>query len=139
MKVLILTAGVGSKLGDLTKNMNKAMIKIGKKPVISYIIEQYPIDTEYYVELGYKGDHIREFLNIAYPERDIRYIEVDKYDGDGSSQLYSISKAERYLQEPFICNDCDTICNDIGSMPVTEDFICGYDTKLCDGHTDFNS
>lgn len=140
MKVLILTAGVGSKLGDLTKHMNKAMIKIGKKPVISYIIEQYPIGTEYYIELGYKGDHIKEFLNIAYPDRDITYINVDNYDGEGSSQLYSIKQAEKYLQHPFIMNDCDSICNDMMRIDhIDEDFICGYDTSKLNGHIEYNT
>ena len=140
MKVLILTAGVGSKLGDLTKYMNKAMIKIGKKPVISYIIEQYPSETEYYVELGYQGEHIKEFLSIAYPDRSITYIDVDNYDGKGSSQIYSISCAKEYLQSPFIMNDCDSICKYMTNIDnIDNDFICGYDTSKASGHVEYNT
>ena len=126
MKVFITTAGVGSKLGDLTKYMNKAMIKIGKKPVISYIIEQYPNDYEFVIGLGYKGDHIKQFLQIAYPNRKFVFVTVDNYEHEGSSQIYSMWCCKDYLQEPFIYNDCDSICNNINSvLAFKEDWIGG--------------
>lgn len=126
MKVFITTAGVGSKLGDLTKYMNKAMIKIGKKPVISYIIEQYPDDYEFVIGLGYKGDHIKQFLQIAYPNRKFIFVTVDNYEYEGSSQIYSMWCCKDYLQEPFIYNDCDSICDNINSaLAFKEDWIGG--------------
>ena len=111
MKVFITTSGVGSNLGQLTKYMNKAMIKIGKKPVISYIIDQYPDDVEFVISLGYQSTHIVQYLNLVYPNRKFIFVDVDNYDGPGSSQVYSMNKCKEYLQEPFIYNDCDTICS----------------------------
>ena len=69
MNVLIPSAGIGSRLGHFTKNFNKAMIQVGSKPVISHIIESYPISTKFIIALGYKGSHIKEFLTLAYPKR----------------------------------------------------------------------
>src|SRR5574344_257505 len=100
MKVFITTSGIGSRLLDLTKYTNKSMIKIGKRPVISYIIDSYPEDTEFVISLGYFGDHVRQYLSLAYPNKKIQLVEVDKYDGPGSSQVYSQLQAEKYLQEP---------------------------------------
>lgn len=37
---VILVGGIGSRLGDLTKNYPKPMIHIGKKPFILYLIDQ---------------------------------------------------------------------------------------------------
>jgi choline kinase len=37
--VLVLAAGTGSRLGGLTKNVNKAMLPINNKAIISYIME----------------------------------------------------------------------------------------------------
>ena len=37
-KVCILAAGVGSRVGDVTQNINKALLPINFKAVISYII-----------------------------------------------------------------------------------------------------
>lgn len=132
MKLFITTSGIGSRLLDLTKYTNKSMIKIGKRPVISYIIDSYPKDFDLVISLGYHGDHVKQYLSLAYPDRNITYVEVDKYEGEGTSQVYSQLHAEKYLQEPFIYNDCDTIVENLQSqIPMNFDynFIVGYETN----------
>ena len=76
MLVLIPTAGIGSRLDLHTKNFNKAMIQLGDLPVISRIIESYPINANFIIILGYKGDHIKEFLNLIYPKKKIKFVYV---------------------------------------------------------------
>ena len=71
MKVLIPTAGIGSRLNELTTHYNKALIPIGKRPVISHIIDSYAKDTEFVIALGYKGDYIKQYLELAYPKTKI--------------------------------------------------------------------
>jgi choline kinase len=109
MKVLITTSGVGSRLGELTKFTNKSLIRVGRKPAISYIIETYPSDTEFVITTGYYGDQVKEFLSLAYPNHKFIFVDVSPYEGKGSSLGYSMLCAEKYLQEPFIFNACDTI------------------------------
>jgi len=41
-KVLIPSAGLGTRLGDLGKNINKALVSVAHKPVISHVIEKFP-------------------------------------------------------------------------------------------------
>jgi choline kinase len=108
-KVLITTSGIGSRLGDLTKYTNKCLVRVGKKPAISYIIESYPENIEIVITLGYYGEQVREFLNLAYPKRNFKFVDVDKFEGDGSSLGYSILKSKEYLQCPFIFHASDTI------------------------------
>lgn len=108
-RVLITTSGIGSRLGNLTKHTNKCLIRIKEKPVISYIIEGYPKSTEFVITLGYFGNHVREFLEIAYPQRKFIFVNVDKYQGKGSSLLYSMLKARKFLQMPFIFHASDTL------------------------------
>ena len=36
MQIVILSGGEGSRLGELTKNSPKGLIKINKKPFMSY-------------------------------------------------------------------------------------------------------
>ena len=66
-KVLVTTSGTGSRLGEITQYTNKSLVKIGKKPAISYIIEAYPKKTEFVITLGYFGDQVRDFLELVYP------------------------------------------------------------------------
>ena len=132
MKVFITTSGIGSRLLELTKYTNKSMIKIGKKPVISYIIDEYPEDAEFVISLGYFGDHIKQYLELAYPDKKITFVNVDNYAGPGSSQVYSQLQAEQYLQEPFIYHDCDTIVQNLQEqipMDFKYNFLVGYETN----------
>jgi hypothetical protein len=108
-KVLLTTSGLGSRLGNLTKFTNKSLVRVGNRPVISYIIDTYPEDVEFVVTLGHYGSHVKQYLTLAHPERKIEFVEVDTYMGEGSSLLYSISLCEEYLQSPFIFHACDTI------------------------------
>lgn len=111
-KVLITTSGLGSRLGELTDYTNKSLIRVADKPVISYIIESYPDNVEFVISLGYFGSHVKQFLDLTYPNRKFIYVEVDKYKGDGSSLGYSILKCKNELQCPFIFHTSDTIINE---------------------------
>ena len=115
-KVLITTSGTGSRLGEITQYTNKSLVKVGKKPAISYIIEQYPKNTEFIITVGYFGNQVRDFLKLVYPDRIFRFVDVDKYEGPGTSLGYSMLQAEPLLCCPFIYHACDTIVS--GKIPA---------------------
>ena len=108
-KVIITTSGIGSRLGELTNYTNKSLIRIGKKPAISYIVEKYSNEIEIVVTLGYFGSHVKQFLNMTYPEKKFTFVEIDKYSGEGSSLAYSLLQAKELLQCPFIFHASDTL------------------------------
>jgi hypothetical protein len=112
-KVLITTSGIGSRLGELTNYTNKSLIRIGKKPTISYIVERYSDDVEIVITLGYFGKHVREFLQMAYPEKIFTFIDVDKYTGEGSSLGYSLLNTSDIISENDTLNNTldDTLTN----------------------------
>jgi len=108
-KVAIPSAGLGSRIGPHTKFLNKALVTIGDKPAISRVIDKFSSNVPIVVLLGYKGDMIREVLEQLYPDREIDFIDVDLYQGEGSGLGYTLCKAEDYLQSPFIFIANDTI------------------------------
>jgi choline kinase/aminoglycoside phosphotransferase len=108
-KILLTTSGIGSRLGDLTKYTNKSLIRIGRKPAISYIVESYPDEIPIVVTLGHFGNHVKDFLILTYPNKKFEFVHVDKYEGVGSSLLYSILCAKNNLQCPFIFHASDTV------------------------------
>jgi choline kinase len=116
MKVLITCAGVGSRLGNYTKYTNKSLVKVGDKFTINYIVDRYKYieNIDIIVILGYYGDFIKQYLKICYKKLKFTFITIDNYNGEKSSQAYSILQAQSYLQEPFIYHCCDTIviCDD---------------------------
>ena len=101
MLVLIPSAGVGSRLDYHTQHYNKAMIQIGDVPVISHVIESYPENTEFIIMLGYKGEHIKQYLNLVYKNRKFIFKEVKNYNGKGSGLTLTLKKALPLINRPF--------------------------------------
>ena len=124
-KVIITTSGLGSRLGNLTDYTNKSLIRIADKPAISYIIESYPFDTEFIITLGHFGSHIKQFLQLAYPDRDFSFVEIDKYRGEGSSLGYSLLQCKSYINKPFIFHASDTIIKNLIIPSIDKNWIIG--------------
>ncbi len=116
-KVLLTASGLGSRLGSITDYTNKSLVRIGTKPAISYIVESYPDDIPIVVTLGHFGEHVKDFLQLAYPAKIFEFVEIDKYSGEGSSLGYSMLQSKHLLQCPFIFHACDTITQDIIPAP----------------------
>ncbi len=116
-KVVIPTAGVGSRLKHLTRNLNKSLVSVVNKPVISYIIDQFPTTCEFVIALGYKGDLVKEFIDLAYPNRKFYFVNIKNYKGKGSGLGHTLLKCSKYLQEPFVFTSCDTIIKGKCSAP----------------------
>lgn len=138
MKVFLTTSGTGSRLNELTKYINKALVRVGKKPAISYIIESYSSDTEFVITLGYKGDQVKDFLELAYPTIHFTFIWVDKYEGPGTSLGYSMLQAKQELQCPFIFHACDTIVEGWKAPEPSENWAAGLSMDDMTQYTSFD-
>jgi len=68
-RVVIPTAGIGSRLKKLTKYLNKSLVSVANRPILSHLIDQFPKTCEFVIALGHKGELVKEFLELAYPER----------------------------------------------------------------------
>ena len=85
-RVVIPTAGIGSRLEKLTKHLNKSLVSISHQPILSHIIEQFPKTCEFVIALGYKGTLVKDFLGMAYPDR----------------IFYFVNELKRYYIVPFL-------------------------------------
>lgn len=125
-KVCIPCAGTGSRLGDLTRYINKSLVSVSNKPAISHIIEKFPPDVEFVIALGYKGDLIKQYLKIAHPLLKVQYVNVYPYEGAGSGLAFTLYCCEKYLQGPFIFVSCDTMV--VQTIPPPTENWMGYAT-----------
>lgn len=123
-RVFIPTAGTGSRLYPLTKYLNKSLISVNNKPVISHIIEQYPDNTQFVIALGYRGDLVKQFLELVYPNKTFYFVTINKFIGEGSGLGHTLLMCKNYLQEPFIFNSCDTLVRN--SIPDPSENWIGY-------------
>ncbi len=149
-KVCILTAGLGSRIGNISNYANKAILPINNKAVVSYIVEKFPEDIEFVIAVGHKKDTVIDYLSLAYPNRKFTFVEIDKYTGPGTGPGYSLLKCKEYLQCPFIFSTSDTIVQDevpepnhnwFGVSPVNDaenyctvrtkdNLVCHFDIKV---------
>jgi len=107
-KVLIPTAGVGSRLGNHCDHVNKTLVPVANRPIISYIIEKFPPNIELIIDLGHKGELVKEFLTLAYPDRKFTFIWANR-----NGLTADLCDYQDMLQCPFIFFTNDAI--------VTED------------------
>lgn len=126
-KVLIPSAGLGTRLGELSKNRNKALVTVGQKPAICHIIDKFPKEVEIVVALGHMGDLTKQFLSLAYPDRKITCVEIKKYMGPGSGLGRTVLDCAEHLQCPFVFCSNDTIVREKIPAPTT-DWV-GYDER----------
>ena len=108
----ILTAGIGSRLENLSDHINKGLLPLDNKAVITHMIDKTPKEYEIVVALGYKGDMVREYCEAAHSDRKFKFVKVDKYKGVGTGPAYSINQCKEHLQKPFIWTTADTIVLD---------------------------
>lgn len=123
-RVVIPTAGTGSRLGVLTKYLNKSLVSIAHRPTISHLIEQFPEDCEFVIALGHKGHLVRDFLELAYPQRTFHFAQVNPFEGESSGLGLSLLCCEKYLQQPFIFLSCDTLVKE--PVPPPDQNWMGY-------------
>ena len=108
-RIVIPTAGIGSRLQNLTKHLNKSLVSLSNRPILSHIIDQFPKTSEFVIALGYKGELVKQFLELAYPKRIFYYANVKTYKGNGSGLGHTLLCCKKYLKQPFIFISCDTL------------------------------
>lgn len=82
MKCIILAAGRGTRMGDLTLNTPKPMLKINNKPKLAWTIDGLPDSiNEVVIIVGYLKGQIIDFFGEFYNGKKIIYKEQINLDG----------------------------------------------------------
>ena len=106
MKAIILAAGLGSRLGDLTKDKPKSLIKVNGKPIIKYQIDAYLNAgiSEVLIVTGYKSVELENYIKINY-SKNIKFINNVNFDT--TNNMYSLWLCKEYAinsEKIFISN-----------------------------------
>src|SRR5271170_822185 len=101
-KAVILAAGRGTRMGELTKEIPKPMLEVDGKPVLEHIIEGLRDEAkihDLFIIIGWQGHVIRDYfgdgrrwnVNIAYGEQKVQ---------DGTGKAPEVAR-EWVGEEPF--------------------------------------
>ncbi|MCQ2346584.1 MAG: aminotransferase class I/II-fold pyridoxal phosphate-dependent enzyme [Paludibacteraceae bacterium] len=99
MQAIILAAGMGKRLGELTKGNTKCMIEVGGETLISRLLHQ--LDNRglnrIIMVVGYKAKELREYLQTIDVSTPIEFVENTVYDK--TNNIYSLYMAKDWLQK----------------------------------------
>ncbi|MBP5477368.1 MAG: aminotransferase class I/II-fold pyridoxal phosphate-dependent enzyme [Paludibacteraceae bacterium] len=99
MQAIILAAGMGKRLGDLTRYNTKCMIQVGGETLIERLMRQ--LDTlrlnRIILVTGYKAQELKDYVKTLSIRTPVLYVMNDVYDK--TNNIYSLYLAKDYMKE----------------------------------------
>jgi glucose-1-phosphate thymidylyltransferase len=108
MKIVIPTAGYGTRLRPHTWSKPKPLISVAGKPVLGHVLDMFaelPEIEDVIFIVGYLGEQIEAYVKSAYPKMPAHYIEQKELIG----QSHAIWLARESLSGPLLIAFVDTI------------------------------
>lgn len=108
--VVLMAGGLGTRLGELTKETPKPMLHVGNKPILETIIENFAKYgyTSFIISVNYLSHVIENYfgdgsqLGVS-----IRYVHEEKRLGTAGA----LSLMRDFLREPFFVMNADLLTN----------------------------
>ena len=99
MQAIILAAGMGRRLGELTKDNTKCMVPVNGVRLIDRLLGQLSNQDlkRIIIVVGYKGNELREYVNAHHSSLPIEFYENPVYDK--TNNIYSLAIVKEQLQE----------------------------------------
>jgi UDP-N-acetylglucosamine diphosphorylase / glucose-1-phosphate thymidylyltransferase / UDP-N-acetylgalactosamine diphosphorylase / glucosamine-1-phosphate N-acetyltransferase / galactosamine-1-phosphate N-acetyltransferase len=106
-KAIVLAAGRGTRMGDLTEQMPKPMLSLAGKPIIEHILDRLRAagTTEVFIVTGYRAETIERHLR-DYPIQ-VTFRRQDNINGTGTAALLAREFAG---PDPVLLTFGDIIC-----------------------------
>lgn len=117
MQAIILAAGMGKRLGDLTQNNTKCMVKVNGVTLIERLLHQLenvkspaPL-SRIVIVTGYEGQKLRDYISSLNVQCCVEYVDNPIYAT--TNNIYSLYLAKEYLlQEDSLLFESDLIFED---------------------------
>lgn len=113
MQAIILAAGMGRRLGELTNNNTKCMLEVNGVRLIDRYLRQlskYSLDRIVIV-VGYEGQKLIDYIHANYSDINIEFVNNPIYDK--TNNIYSLALAKDYLcADDTILMESDLIVED---------------------------
>ncbi|MCM1076576.1 MAG: aminotransferase class I/II-fold pyridoxal phosphate-dependent enzyme [Bacteroides sp.] len=97
MQAIILAAGMGRRLGELTKGNTKCMLEVNGEKLIDRVIRKLStLDlSKIVIVAGYERDNLIDYVKSTYPSANIEFVENPVYDK--TNNIYSLWLAKDHL------------------------------------------
>lgn len=107
MQAVIMAAGRGSRMKELTDTTPKSMLRLNGKPLLEYKLDALPKDVdEVIIVVKYLGDVIRNHFGDSYGGRKIYYVEQESPTAGTADAIW---KAKPHITGKFFAMNGDNI------------------------------
>lgn len=136
MKAIVLAAGTGSRLGELTKTRTKALVPVSGKPLIDYLLEFF--DLSFFNEIIIVGGFHYEDIKTHVDKKNIPHIRVIENKEYLKGNIYTLITALRtFSDDSFLVTNADHIYPPLMFDKMKPQFkaitaMCDFDRKLAE-------
>jgi len=107
---VILAAGRGSRIGRVGESLHKSLVPLEGKAILSHLFDLAPADANVIICLGHRGDQIRDYVELAHPDKTVTFANVAGWDQPGGGPGRSLLAAMPYVgDEDLVFTSCDTL------------------------------
>jgi choline kinase len=114
--VLIMAAGLGTRLKHHTVHKHKALVSVGSQAAISRVISKFPAEYDVVVATGHQAESLEEYCITAHPERRFRFVRVTGWDDPKTDPGHSVWQCRDLLQCPFFLVAPDSLVQESPHM-----------------------
>ncbi len=101
-----MAAGRGVRMGELTNDVPKPLLKIKDRPILEYTMNNLPEEIdEVILIIGYKGDLIKSYFGEDYKGKKIKYVVQENLNGSGGA----LHQAKDLLENKFLVLNGDDL------------------------------
>ncbi|NVM36984.1 MAG: HAD-IIA family hydrolase [Candidatus Lokiarchaeota archaeon] len=111
MQVVILSAGIGTRLKPITDKKPKCLVDVCSKPILQHQIDNFFTDDridEIIIVIGYMADLVRNFIKTIY-NNDPKIILIENEDFLTTNNMYSLFLTNDYIKNSFLLINGDVI------------------------------
>ena len=122
MQAIILAAGMGKRLKDLTKDNTKCMVKVNGVALIDRVLHQLEKFhlSRIVIVVGYEGQKLKDYISSFDIDTPVCYVENPIYYK--TNNIYSLMLAKEYLlKEDTLLLESDIIFEDAVIKNLIED------------------
>lgn len=138
LPAVILAAGKGQRLGNVTEDIPKPMVEVNEVKIIDKLLSALIENNirQVIVVTGYLHEILANHLQQYNDKIDLKIIKNEIYDT--TNNIYSLWKAEKYLKNGFFLFEADifidpTIVKELLNSPHDNVMLLGKHTPQMDG------